>query len=103
MQLQMLQTIMTSQDKLTEEVKGIKESMVEIVRIEERQANQKEAISRIGRAVDRADERMDKQDADINELKTLTSTMAAKVGAMATVAATLITAIAMYAFDSVTK
>tara|TARA_R110000744_G_scaffold85683_12_gene167445 strand:+ start:494 stop:805 length:312 start_codon:yes stop_codon:yes gene_type:complete len=96
MQMQMLKTILTSQEKLTEEVRGIRESMIEIVRIEERQINQKEAITRLGRAVDKVEQ-------DVVFLKTQTSTMATKVGAMASIAATGITGLVMYVFDAVTR
>ena len=95
---QMLTTIITNQDAMSRkqetqagDISEIKSSMVEIVRIEERQANQKEALGRMGRKLDTLDERVDKQDIAINTVKNQVATSAARVGAIATGIATVVT------------
>ena len=102
-QLTMLKTIVTSQEALKSEVVAIKESMVEIVRIEERQSNMTEGLNRIGRAVDKVDARMDIINIEISDLKSRMDRMGVKVGAIASIAATAITGIVMYAFNQITE
>ena len=72
----MLDTIITSQEKLDTKVTRIETTMIEVVRIEERQANQKEAIQRLGKAVDKQEDRVD-------DLEKLQATSTAKYNSIA--------------------
>ena len=89
----MLDTIITSQEHLTTEVRDIKTSMIEVVRIEERLANQKETLARIGKILDNMDLRIDELDGEVTIISAKHNSMAARITWIASGAATIITAI----------
>ena len=89
----MLDTIITSQENLTVEVREIKASMVEIVRIEERLANQKETLTRIGKIIDRMDIKIDELEEEVTLVTSKHDSMAARITWVASVIATVVTAV----------
>ena len=99
----MLDTIIASQEQMATEVREIKTSMIEIVRIEERQANQKEAISRIGKSVDRLTEKVELMEDENARCSAQYNSIAARVtmiaGGIATVVSGVILMLVQYLFN----
>ena len=89
----MLDTIITSQEQLTAEVRDIKTSMVEIVRIEERQAGQKEALNRMSKVMDKMETRLDQSEAIVAANEVKYNNVAGRVTAIATGIATIVTGV----------
>jgi hypothetical protein len=89
----MLDTIITSQEHLTTEVRDIKTSMIEVVRIEERLANQKETLARIGKILDNMDIKIDALEEEVTMVTVKHNSMAARITWIASGAATVITAV----------
>ena len=87
----MLDTIIVSQEKMATEVRDINTKLVELVRIEERQAGQKEAINRMSKVIDKMDIRLDHSEALISANEIKYNSVAGRVAAIATGIATVVT------------
>jgi len=99
----MMTTIIETQQTMAKEISDIKMSMIEIVRIEEKQISQKEAINRIGKQVDKNDGRLDVLEVSYAEMKNTQGNLSGRVallaGGIATVVTSVVIMVIKYVFD----
>lgn len=88
-------SMIQTQEKMAEEIAQIRASMVEIVRIEERQSNQKEALDRAFKQITALDEEQNLLSRKVNSIHIHASIIAAGLGLVLPV---LITVGAQYLF-----
>jgi response regulator RpfG family c-di-GMP phosphodiesterase len=71
------------QKTMRSDISQINQRLVEIVRIEERQLGQKEALTRLGKHVDGIDERISVNEEKVNDLRVVSAKLVAKVTLLA--------------------
>ena len=90
---QMMTTIIDAQKLQAKDISDIKTSMAQMLVMEEKMVNQKEALSRMGSHVDTIDLRLCRQEKLLIELRIVSAKLVLKVSLIAAGASALVTTI----------